>query len=146
MIPKPFWQTKTLAKLTPEEWEALCDGCARCCVYKFEDEDSHEVLYTDVACRLLDLETGRCSDYPHRFQREPGCIALTPEKAAALTWLPESCAYRRLALGRPLPRWHPLRSGNTDSTLESLHSVCGRVVSGLDVPEDELEDHILPPE
>ncbi|NTV36011.1 MAG: YcgN family cysteine cluster protein [Anaerolineaceae bacterium] len=143
MKEKPFWQTKSLEEMTPEEWESLCDGCARCCLFKFQDEDTGEYYYTDVACKLLDLGTCQCTDYPHRRQKEPGCVVLTAQNAAELAWMPETCAYRRLALGRPLPRWHPLRTGNTGSVAAAGIRVCGMAVSANDVPEDELENHII---
>ncbi len=145
MDEKPFWERKSLEELTAEEWEALCDGCGRCCLYKFRDADSGEVLYTDVACRLLDLNLCRCADYANRFALEPGCIRLDAAGVRLLDWLPESCAYRRVALGRPLPDWHPLRSGDPYSTLRTGHSVAGWALSGRDVPEEVVEDRLLPP-
>lgn len=95
-----FWKNYPLTALTQAEWEALCDGCGLCCLVKLEDEDSHEVAYTKVACKLLDCTTARCSDYPNRQQQVPDCIQLTPEKLDSIHWLPPSCAYRRLKEGK----------------------------------------------
>ena len=106
-----FWRGRALSDFSKAEWESLCDGCGRCCLVKLEDEDSGEIHFTDVGCRLLDPATARCSDYGHRSRRVKDCIRLTPDSAAALTWLPPTCAYRLLAHGEDLPDWHPLVSG-----------------------------------
>ena len=138
-----FWEAKSLAELSPEEWEALCDGCGKCCLYKLEDEDTGRVYYTDVACRFLDLGTCRCRDYAGR-RRVADCIVLTPRLAARLSWLPETCAYRRLARGRPLPPWHPLLTGEADSVRRAGHSACAFAVSETEVETlEDLEEHVL---
>ena len=105
-----FWETLPLTRLTRPEWEALCDGCGKCCLNKLMTEDD-EVLYTNVACRLLDGETVRCTRYDDRFRLVPDCVRLTPETVSKLKWLPETCAYRLLNEGQDLPDWHPLVSG-----------------------------------
>ena len=97
-----FWQTKRLADMTPAEWESLCDGCGRCCLKKLEDETTGRVVYTDVACRLLDRDRCRCTRYAERHTLVPDCVALDAEDAATMRWLPSTCAYRRLAEGKPL--------------------------------------------
>lgn len=143
MADTPFWKRKTLRDMTPAEWEALCDGCARCCLVKLENEDDGAVFHTDVACRLLDVGSCRCTDYAKRAQRVAGCVRLTPENVAGLTWLPPTCAYRLLAEGRDLYWWHPLVSGSPDTVHLSGISVRGRVLEEGDVAEDDLEDRIV---
>jgi len=131
---EPFWRTKPLAAMTPDEWESLCDGCGRCCLVKIEDEDSGHVHYTDVRCRLLDGTTCRCTDYPNRSEQVPDCVRLTPEAVGALEWLPPTCGYRLVAEGRDLPWWHPLVSGDRRTVVEAGVSVAGRTYAH----EDEL--------
>lgn len=141
--PRAFWRTKSLAEMTHEEWESLCDGCGRCCLHKLESEHSGEVYYTSVACRLLDLETCRCSDYARRKQLVSDCLTLTPDNLRDYRWLPHSCAYRRLAEGRELAPWHPLLSGDPDSVHHAGISVAGWAVSERDVSQQQLEDYII---
>lgn len=125
----PFWKQKTLDALTPAEWESLCDGCGRCCLVKLEDEDSGEIHFTDIACKLFDAQTCRCSDYARRRRRVRDCIRLTPETVRSLSWLPPSCAYRLVAEGRDLAWWHPLVSGSPSSVHEAGVSARGRVAA-----------------
>lgn len=139
---KPFWERKTLEEMTAQEWESLCDGCARCCLFKLEDEDSGEVFYTNVACRLLDHGQCRCTAYERRCQLVPDCVQVTPEVARE-TWLPDTCAYRLLAEGKPLPEWHPLRSGTPQSVWDAGICVAGMAVSEEYVHPDELEEHLI---
>lgn len=141
MADAPFWKRKRLTEMTPEEWESLCDGCARCCLAKLEDEDSGEIAYTNVACHLLDLGTCRCTKYARRSAFVPDCITLTPENVGRLRWMPSTCAYRLLAEGKELPAWHPLVSGDPDSVHDAGISVRGRVVPERRVLD--LEDHIV---
>ena len=136
----PFWQTKTLDEMTQEEWESLCDGCGRCCLHKLRDEETQALSFTNVACRLLDTATCRCSDYANRFTKVPDCIQLTPEILREVDWLPPSCAYRRIEEGRGLPTWHPLRSGTGSTVVTSGASACGRIISERDA--GMLEDHV----
>jgi len=137
----PFWVTRPLAELTPSEWESLCDGCAKCCLHRFEDQDTREIHFTNVCCRYLDQESCRCRDYENRSRNVPDCVSVTLEVLQDPYWLPETCAYRLLAEGRPLPRWHPLVSGDPDSVIHSGHSIGGRVIS--EELADDPEHHII---
>lgn len=136
----PFWRRKRLDRMTEAEWESLCDGCARCCLVKLEDAESGHIAYTDIACRLLDLGTCRCTDYANRTARVPDCVALDPRNIAALHWMPPTCAYRLVAEGRDLPWWHPLVSGEAETVHRAGISVRGRAVpeSRGDDPEDRI--------
>ncbi len=138
-----FWEAKRLEELTHAEWEALCDGCGRCCLHKLENESDGRLAYTAVACRLLDTENGGCTDYAHRQDRVPDCLVLDPASIGAFGWLPESCAYRRVAEGRGLATWHPLISGDPDSVHAAGISVRGRVISEEHVPPDHLHEYVI---
>ena len=139
MAKQPFWRRKPLARMTTEEWESLCDGCAKCCLIKLEDEDTGQVDYTDIACRLLDLGTCRCTDYRARARLVPDCIVLTA-KTARFDWLPTTCAYRLIAEGKDLAWWHPLVSGDPETVHRAGISVRGRAVAETrgDDPEDRV--------
>lgn len=139
---EPFWRRKSLEEMSATEWESLCDGCARCCVLKLEDENTGELDYTDIACRLLDLGTCRCGDYANRRVHVPDCVSLTPKEVRTLRWLPTTCAYRLIAEGEDLAWWHPLVSGDPETVHDAGISVRGRVIaeqSGAD-PEDRIVD------
>ncbi|MEM6763012.1 MAG: YcgN family cysteine cluster protein, partial [Pseudomonadota bacterium] len=129
--------------MSDEEWEALCDGCGRCCLNKLEDWDTGEIAFTAVACTLLDEWTCRCTDYDKRHEKVPDCVKLTPDTVGKLGWLPDTCAYRVVAEGRPLAWWHPLVSGDAETVHDAGISVMGRVVSEDHVAVEEYEDFIV---
>jgi len=138
-----FWNTKPLDEMSPSEWESLCDGCGRCCLHKLEDIDTGLYFYTDVACRLLDSETCRCTNYQKRGALIKDCIQLAHTDSDQYNWLPITCAYRRIAEGRGLEWWHPLISGDRETVHEASISVRGRCVDENTVSADQLEDHII---
>ena len=139
-----FWERVKLKNLNPKEWEALCDGCGRCCLNKLEDPDTGEVALTRVACRLLDDNTCQCAQYDTRKQIVPDCIVLTTETIAKHAyWLPKSCAYRLLWEGKPLYDWHPLITGNAQSVHDAGVSVQGWTIPEFEVDEDDWEDYII---
>jgi len=135
-----FWE-QPLDSLNRAEWEALCDGCGQCCLHKVEDEDTGEFYNTNVACKLLDLKTARCSDYRNRRASVPDCMRLTKANAGALAWLPQTCAYRLRADGEPLPAWHYLLTGDHDAMHAAGISIIGKVVSEVDA--GPIEHHIV---
>ncbi len=139
----PFWKRKKMSRMTQAEWESLCDGCGKCCLNKLIDVDSDELFFTNVACRLLDLKTCRCTDYPRRSTLVKDCVRLTPGNVRRIKWLPETCAYRLVAEGADLPSWHHLVCGDRRQVHRAGVSVRGRAI-----PEDkagDLEDHVVDP-
>ncbi len=137
---KPFWE-KPLSSLDRGEWEALCDGCGRCCVHKLEDEETGELHATNVACKLLDRRHGGCTDYAHRKQRVSDCVVLKQDRLDELEWLPATCAYKLRAADKPLPEWHYLISGSRESVHDVGQSTRGWTVSEVDA--GELEWHLV---
>ncbi|MEL7489075.1 MAG: YcgN family cysteine cluster protein [Pseudomonadota bacterium] len=140
---KNFWETKKLAEMSAPEWESLCDGCGRCCLYILHNEETGDVFETDVACQLFDAKARRCTDYENRQTRVPDCVRLTPENAGALSWMPETCAYRRLARGEGLPAWHPLITGDPQSVAKAGVAVSPDLVPGTDFDDASLEERIV---
>jgi uncharacterized cysteine cluster protein YcgN (CxxCxxCC family) len=136
-----FWKAKPLTELSQAQWEALCDGCAKCCLHRFEDTKTQEIFYTNVCCRYLDQTACRCTDYANRSSNVPECCTVTLEILKDPYWLPDTCAYRLLAEGKTLPAWHPLVSGDPATVATSGNRVCGRVVSELEA--DEPAQHLV---
>ncbi|MBZ8133093.1 YcgN family cysteine cluster protein [Afifella sp. IM 167] len=139
----PFWRDKTLEELSESEWEALCDGCGRCCLNKLEDYDTGEISWTSVACRLYDEGACRCSNYENRIKIVPECLPLTPETVREIAWLPPTCAYRLVAEGRDLFWWHHLVSGSRETVHTAGISTRGRTVSERDIDVDDWEDFLV---
>ena len=129
MTTRPFWEFKRLEEMTVAEWESLCDGCGLCCLVRFEDEETGEIIPTRVHCRLFDPDRCRCTDYAARKEHVPDCIKLSPGNIEALEWMPPSCAYRRLHEGKDLPHWHPLITGDPESVHRAGVSVRGQTIS-----------------
>ncbi len=138
-----FWKEKSLEDMSKSEWESLCDGCARCCLHKLEDEDTGEVHYTSVVCRYLEEAKCRCTNYLDRHEAVPDCVWLTPATVAEFTWLPKTCAYRLVSEGQDLKWWHPLVSGSRNTVHEAGISVRGKCVSELAVHPDDFEEQII---
>jgi len=138
-----YWEEKSLAEMDQSEWERLCDGCGKCCLHKLEDEDTGELHFTRVACRYLEESSCRCREYADRKRLQPECLVLTVKEPETFDWLPETCAYRLLSQGNPLPSWHPLVSGNVDSVAEAGISVRGKILSEVCVHPDGLDEHIV---
>lgn len=140
---EPFWKAKTLEQMTPEEWESLCDGCAKCCLLRLEDEDSGEIAYTRLHCKLLDAETCRCSNYAVRKRHVPDCVSLTPKTIAEIAWMPDTCAYKVLHEGGTLPDHHHLISGDREAIHRKGYSIMGKTVSEETVLEEDEIDWIV---
>lgn len=139
----PFWKTKRLEEMTEAEWEALCDGCAKCCAFKLEDEDTGEILFTCIACRLLDLQTCRCLHYARRHELVPECAPLSTDHPERFAWLPETCAYRRIHEGRPLPEWHPLLTGDPESPHAAGASARKKLIPEALADLDHVEKYVV---
>ena len=139
-----FWETVPLKNMNQTEWEALCDGCGKCCLNKIEYEDTGEIAYTRIACRLLDGESCRCAQYPIRHQFVPDCVRLSPKTLPKIAyWMPRTCAYRLLHEGKQLYSWHPLITGDPQSVHDAGASVQGWTIPEFEVPEEDWEDHII---
>jgi uncharacterized protein len=140
---RPFWKTKTLDQMSAAEWESLCDGCGRCCLNKIEDEDTGRIYVTKVACKLLDVRSCQCRDYPNRQAHVPDCIRIDPEQVRSLSWLPETCGYRRVEEGRPLAWWHPLVSGSVDTVHQAGVSLRGWAKSERRVKAENFSRYLI---
>ena len=138
-----FWQTKQLHEMDSNEWESLCDGRGKCCLVKLEDYDTEEIYHTNVACKLLDLKQCRCSDYKGRQDLVDDCVKLDPDSLKSIRWLPDTCSYRLIDEGKPLPDWHHLITGNRDDVHQVLGSVRHFAVSELEVKKQDIEQHII---
>jgi uncharacterized cysteine cluster protein YcgN (CxxCxxCC family) len=138
-----FWEVKSLEEMTKEEWESLCDGCGRCCLNKLEDEDTGEIYFTNVACKLLDIEQCSCSDYENRKVTMPDCMILSFDNKDALEVMPSTCAYRLLQHNQPLPEWHPLITGRKGSVIEAGISIAGKAVSEEHIHYTQLPEHLI---
>jgi uncharacterized cysteine cluster protein YcgN (CxxCxxCC family) len=139
-----FWREKSLFEMSVDEWESVCDGCGKCCLQQLEDESSGELVFTDLACDLLDTKACRCTDYENRRIRVPDCMTLNKSNVAeCAAFAPPSCAYRLLLQGEDLPSWHHLQSGHRNSIHAAGRSVAEKVINKSQVADEELEDHIV---
>lgn len=135
-----FWREKSLAAMSPSEWESLCDGCGKCCLHKIRETDG-SLRMTNVSCRLLDTKSCRCSNYPRRKALVHDCVVLTPATVSTIDWLPATCAYRLIDEGKDLPAWHPLVSGDPTSVHTAGISMRDRCISERDA--GPLQDHVI---
>lgn len=142
-LKKPFWESKTLDEMNNDEWESLCDGCGKCCLIKLLNEDTEQIHYTSLACKLLDTESCRCSNYENRKKWVPDCLILRPLNPDVVSILPATCSYRLLYLGEELPLWHPLITGDKNSTNEADMSVAGKVISEAHIHPDDFENYLI---
>ena len=138
-----FWEEKSLSEMTFSQWESVCDGCGKCCLHKLEDEEDDKLYYTDIACKLLDIESCRCSDYSNRVKKVPSCLTLTAATLKDVHFLPDTCGYRLLSENKPLASWHPLISGKSTSVYEAGASVSGRVLSETYIHPDDFEARVI---
>ena len=143
MAELPFWKIKTLPEMTPKEWESLCDGCGKCCLVKLEDEESKELFFTNLHCKLLDGSTCQCSDYANRKKIVPICVKLTPKIVATVDWLPESCAYRLVHEGKDLHDWHHLVCGDRNEIHRRGWSVRNKTVTEEGVSDDDAINYVI---
>lgn len=158
LIASKFWQNTTLDDMDGEQWEAICDGCARCCLHKFIDDekleeqfaptdhinDGEEILYTNIACYLLNDKTCACTQYAKRTELVPDCVTLTKDNLKDIFFMPPSCSYRRLHEGKGLSHWHPLLNKGKKTKMHQLGiTVRNRVVSEVDVDFENFEDYIV---
>lgn len=139
----PFWKRKTLTEMTATEWESLCDGCGRCCLNKFEEERTKKIFYTDVACKLLNTDSCRCSDYKNRTKKVKDCLVLSPAMMPEMNCLPPTCGYRLVDEGKDLAWWHPLVSGRKQTVHEAGISVSGRCISEVGMTDAQIEERIV---
>ena len=138
-----FWEKKSLTQMNQAEWEALCDGCAKCCLLKFQDEDSETIYYTHIVCQYLHHDKCQCRHYEDRHQLVTRCVKLTPENINQFSWLPSTCAYRLIHEGEPLPAWHHLISGDRNTIHELNESIKDKVISESYVHPDSWQEHII---
>ena len=140
---KHFWESKTLTQMTDQQWESLCDGCARCCLLKLEDEDTSELFFTSVSCHQLNIESCRCKDYTNRKFLVPECLLVRQMKVEEYQWLPETCAYRLISENKSLPEWHPLITGDAESVKKAGISVSAYAISEDYIHPEQVPDHII---
>ena len=139
---KKFWLEKKLHDLNHDEWESLCDNCGKCCVIKLQNEENNELFYTNVSCKLLNIENCKCTNYENRKKIVPDCVKLTPNNLSQLNWMPATCAYKLVNEGKDLPNWHPLNQGPDSSTISDEHSVARKVFSENEINMDKITDYI----
>lgn len=151
-----FWLKKSLADMNQNEWEAICDGCGKCCLNTFidsEDEDEftatdqlregEELIFTNIVCQYLDNNTCGCSEYENRQTLVPSCVKLTKENLKDIFFMPQSCSYRRLHEGRGLATWHPLLNNGDKTKMHELNiSVKDKTVKDCDVKLEDFDLYI----
>lgn len=137
-----FWEEKTLSQMSKPEWESLCDGCGKCCLTKIINDDTEELFFTNVSCKLLHTKSCQCKKYDQRFKLVNDCVKVSLDDIDQFHWLPANCAYRLLVEEKPLPVWHPLLTGSQSAMHKGGFSVRGKIISEEKVHPDDLEDYI----
>lgn len=141
---KQFWKNKSLFEMSHQEWESICDGCGKCCLQQLQDEDTGELVFTDVACDLFEQQSCRCTDYENRSQKVPNCMTMNKDNVfECAEFAPPSCSYRLLLQGDDLPEWHHLVSGDADMIHQTGNSVSGKVRLQREIDQNEIEDYIV---
>lgn len=157
MLEDKFWLKKALAEMNQDEWEAICDGCGKCCLHTFIDSDEQdetfestnvlregeEIIYTAIVCRYLDTKKCFCTEYEQRTTLVPSCVKLTKDNIDDIFFMPPSCSYRRLHEGRGLASWHPLLNNGSKAVMHRMGiSVKGRVMKDNQIDMELFEDYI----
>ena len=143
MMRKQFWKKIPVEQLTNEEWEAICDGCGKCCLIKLQEDSRSVPLYTSLACEFLNIKNCRCKFYSSRNKKRNDCLILTPKNLKKMVkWLPNTCAYRLVQEKKDLPNWHHLNSEDINSVHTTGNSIQNLAINETFVDEADFEKFI----